>query len=244
MDLANLFSHLCDFIKSATPDEALPLSFDYISMVLSDSTKARVFWSLQFWALPSAIVLGNCSHVVFPSKLHIPLQHLNNLGHRSYATVDSVLDVMNKKRYARKVFHPLARRRMVVAGFQKEMEVIRKLKTHCHIVTYVGSYVAGSELGILLSPIADHDMREFPTPMDEDLLINSHPVPRRSLGCLISGSAFMHSNGIRHKDIKPAKVLIHGTNFLFADFGLALDFDRLDTVRTIFILYRRLFEEV
>lgn len=115
------------------------------------------------------------------------------------------------------------------------MEVMRRLKTHWHIVTYVGSYVAGSELGILLSPIADHNMHDFLTSIDEGLLMNCHQVLRKSLGCLMAGLAFMHRNGIRHKDIKPANILVHGTNVLFADFGLALDFDRLDTVRAFFL---------
>lgn len=94
---------------------------------------------------------------------------------------------------------------MVVACFQKEMEVMRRLKIPWHIVTYVGSYVAGSELRILLSPIADHNMHDFLTSIDEGLLMNCHQVLRKSLGCLMAGLAFMHRNGIRHKDIKPAK---------------------------------------
>lgn len=108
VDVTNFFKHLSSFMKRKVLDEALPLSFDKISAVLNDPTKARVFWNLQFWALPSAIVLGNCSHVVFPSRLYIPLQHLEILGHEAYATVDSDLDVMNNKQYARKVFHPFA----------------------------------------------------------------------------------------------------------------------------------------
>jgi serine/threonine protein kinase len=36
--------------------------------------------------------------------------------------------------------------------------------------------------------------------------------------------AFLHEQGIRHKDIKPSNILVHGGNVLFTDFGLAFDF--------------------
>jgi serine/threonine protein kinase len=34
----------------------------------------------------------------------------------------------------------------------------------------------------------------------------------------------LHKQNIRHKDIKPSNILVHGGNILFTDFGLALDF--------------------
>ena len=57
-------------------------------------------------------------------------------------------------------------------------------------------------------------------------LINfdNHIILQRAIGCLASGLAFMHEQTIRHKDIKPQNILIHGGSVLYTDFGISLDF--------------------
>jgi serine/threonine protein kinase len=47
---------------------------------------------------------------------------------------------------------------------------------------------------------------------------------RTFFGCLARALAFLHEQSIRHKDIKPSNILVHGGNVLFTDFGLAFDF--------------------
>ncbi|KAF7514256.1 hypothetical protein GJ744_000026 [Endocarpon pusillum] len=42
-------------------------------------------------------------------------------------------------------------------------------------------------------------------------------------GCLISGISYLHSQDIRHRDIKPKNILIKGSRILFADFGISMD---------------------
>ena len=42
-------------------------------------------------------------------------------------------------------------------------------------------------------------------------------------GCLANALQYLHASQIRHRDIKPQNILVHGTRVLFADFGIALD---------------------
>lgn len=137
---------------------------------------------------------------------------------------------MNGLIYARKLFRPQNQRKRVFASFQKEMGTIRKFSNHRHIITYIGSYVAGSELGILLLPIADQNLHEPLHSLDsgEQRLDENGDILMKCFDCLTSGLAFMHNEHICHQDIKPANILIHVTNVLFTDFGLAFNFDALD----------------
>jgi serine/threonine protein kinase len=44
-----------------------------------------------------------------------------------------------------------------------------------------------------------------------------------SFGCLAAGLEYLHSTKVRHKDIKPENILVHGETVLYTDFGIALD---------------------
>jgi serine/threonine protein kinase len=45
------------------------------------------------------------------------------------------------------------------------------------------------------------------------------------IGCLASGLAHIHAQRVKHKDIKPSNILIHGTNPVIADMGISHGFD-------------------
>ncbi|KAE9970260.1 hypothetical protein EG328_006364 [Venturia inaequalis] len=47
---------------------------------------------------------------------------------------------------------------------------------------------------------------------------------RHCIGCLASAVAYLHSNSIRHKDLKPANVLLYPDGLRLTDFGTATDF--------------------
>lgn len=45
-----------------------------------------------------------------------------------------------------------------------------------------------------------------------------------STGCLSGGLAYLHGQQIKHKDIKPANILVNNGSVLLMDFGLSTDF--------------------
>jgi serine/threonine protein kinase len=79
-----------------------------------------------------------------------------------------------------------------------------------------------------LEPAANANLSEF--------LENYREIPdrdtspeadtlRRSFGCLVSGLAYIHRKGIRHKDIKPQNILVNGKVVIYTDFGASKAFN-------------------
>ena len=71
-----------------------------------------------------------------------------------------------------------------------------------------------------MSPIADTDLATYLTNANT----SKYGELRTFFGCLATALEFLHEQKIRHKDIKPGNVLVHGGNVLLTDFGLSLDF--------------------
>lgn len=117
--------------------------------------------------------------------------------------------------------------------------------SHHHIVKVRGSYIQGSTYySILLEPVADCDLSTFLNIYSEDAQMadentlletgssSSCTVAFRrteeillcSFGCLSSALAYIHSQRMKHKDIKPTNILVHNDSVLFTDFGIATEF--------------------
>jgi serine/threonine protein kinase len=73
-----------------------------------------------------------------------------------------------------------------------------------------------------MTPVADCDLRVFleRTPLPKSDLM----ALRRFFGCLCSGVLYLHENKVRHKDIKPANILVKESTVLLTDFGTSQDF--------------------
>jgi tRNA A-37 threonylcarbamoyl transferase component Bud32 len=114
--------------------------------------------------------------------------------------------------------------------FKNEVEILQKLE-HEHSVRFCGSYTDETAFALLVQPVAErtlHDLLVEPTPLS----MKDNAMLRKSFGCLAFGLAWLHSRLIRHKDIKPANILISGGSILFCDFGSAMDAELLDTTQT------------
>ncbi|KAH7385182.1 kinase-like domain-containing protein [Phaeosphaeria sp. MPI-PUGE-AT-0046c] len=111
-----------------------------------------------------------------------------------------------------------------------EVQIIKRIQDHHHIVKAHATHIATRGLAIFLSPVADmgdlasylQDRRD--TMMSGKDFAEPDEILQRSLGCLASGLAYIHDQTVRHKDIKPQNILIHKGEVIFTDFGISHDF--------------------
>jgi serine/threonine protein kinase len=101
-----------------------------------------------------------------------------------------------------------------------EVEVLKCVHHH-HIVAYLGSYIQNEQLGIIMFPVAAWDLEEF---LSSPNIQKRLDMMRQWFGCLARTLIYLHSrpDPIKHKDIKPANILIDISGAIFlTDFGTA-----------------------
>lgn len=164
------------------------------------------------------------SHTILPKgEADKCLRYIKLLGHGSYGVVDSVEGNFSGVEYARKLVYTASsyRRRERVTALQEEIQSLKRLRHH-HLIQYVGSYADDTVLAFLMLPVAECNLQTW---------IQNQPPQnsvRESFGCLASALAYLHKESIRHKDIKPQNILVHGNTVLLTDFGSAHDWKDLD----------------
>ena len=145
------------------------------------------------------------------------LDKLKDLGSGGTGFVDHVWCPSFRKNYARKV---ITRSPEGLRIFAKEIKMLKAVNHH-HCVSLIGSYTDTRVIAMLSEPVADMNLGTFldatPIPTDRKDLLQT------SFGCLSVALAYLHENGIRHKDIKPQNILIHINTLLLTDFGLSAD---------------------
>ena len=188
--------------------------------------------------MPNPILVRQGDHLDIMNRNILPYRPVKSLGAGGSAYVELVQDITNGRAFAHKSFRryhgsDIDKFRQ---AFQNEIEIIRRLSSHPHIIRVFASYTCGREAGMILTPVADggdlacylqsiSDSRNLPTTEQCTIL-------QRAFGCLASGLAFIHNRIIRHKDIKPQNILIHQGHVLYTDFGIALDASQHDNTTT------------
>jgi TolA-binding protein len=169
-------------------------------------------------------------HCYFRQDEPLPLEMKGILGSGGFGQVNRVLSTISFQEYALKRVSRSAvfsgrteednrRRAECVKQFIAEIGALKRLKHH-HVVEFVGSYTDAKYIGLIMSPVADMDLSAYLADVDTA----RYRELRTFFGCLARALAFLHEQSIRHKDIKPSNILVHGGNVLFTDFGLAFDF--------------------
>ncbi|KAF2007351.1 kinase-like protein, partial [Amniculicola lignicola CBS 123094] len=151
----------------------------------------------------------------------LPIKPLENIGTGAYAIVESV--EVSSRLYARKsIALPRYNQTRIRQTIQNEISVIRAL-AHPHIVQVYCTYEEKSRFAIILQPLASCDLEMFleqhTQPADTDSLSGQYKLLWKWLRCLANTLAFIHSKGIRHKDIKTRNILVKDFEVIYADFG-------------------------
>jgi serine/threonine protein kinase len=190
----------------------------------------------------------------------VPFQHIKHLGHGGFASVDKVICSgagplntfhleLTGREFARKVLKVQPNQRL--HEIDAELQIMKALR-HKHIVAVILTYEEmrsqpweKQSFGIIMEPVADCNLKEWFEMFEVEQLqsrhISNHSLmlqserafmPSTWMTCLASGLAFIHSHRIRHKDIKPANILVKGQNIYFTDFGISKRFDELAETQT------------
>lgn len=154
--------------------------------------------------------------VVFSSPPLIAETNRERLGMGAYALVDTVK--IGDNLYARKSIGGV-RQQHTREVIQAELKIIHALD-HPHIVRVLLTYEERQQFSIIMHPLAENDLETY--------LASKVCETERELSliwkwmaCLVNTLAYIHSKGIRHKDIKPRNVLVKRDKIYFTDFGSA-----------------------
>lgn len=180
------------------------------------------------------IFIREGDHHDISDKERLPYRLVENLGYGASAIVEKVEDVNTKSVYARKIFRNASSRNPEDSKlkFNNEIQIMRRLAPHHHIIRVFATYVFQRELALILDPVADggdlasflQDFRDSKDAGVEDP--KKTETLMSAFGCLANGLAFIHRQTIRHKDIKPQNILIHKGSVVFTDFGISRDFSQ------------------
>lgn len=150
---------------------------------------------------------------------------VGSLGGGGYATVLEAKRRLDGTSFAMKIMYTRKRTRAALTEtLREEVNVIKALEKHHHFIKVYDAYDTAGEIGLIVWPVADR--RSLAHCIEEYLETSSSrpnlkPIFARAFGCLSTGLAFMHQNKFRHKDIKPANILVHRGHILceFATLG-------------------------
>lgn len=99
------------------------------------------------------------------------------------------------------------------ADLRKELDCIQRVQPHHHIIQAYDAFEKGPEFSLIVFPAANggHLQRYLQNiPRAGATSPGTIDVVEKAFGCLAHGLAHMHVRHLRHKDIKPGNILLHG----------------------------------
>jgi serine/threonine protein kinase len=214
-------------------DVWLPISKQTVRRIIPNTQEQKKFLRLQDEALDDEIhILDTHSAHVMEMTCHTSLDEEEDtviehrvLGEGAYGIVEEV-SISSRQGTVRCVRKRIGRPKLlqaqkkIMVAFAREVDVMRQVN-HQHCVRFLGSYTDFDHVNILSSPVADMDLA---TLLDRPIQRKEREIIYRGFGCLCGAIHYLHQNNIRHEDLKPQNVLIHGDNILLTDFGFSLNF--------------------
>lgn len=208
------------FLEDSVTDLGFPFTNQTLPHAFSDQAARKEFLDAQPLVASKVLEFEQGSkHYHFSSIEEVPLLKLSELGRGQFGSVDRVRSEVSFREYARKLIprgRTFQKDKKILRDFENELHSLRKLSHH-HIVQLVSSYTDPKFVGIIMSPVADCNLKEY-------LWGNFEPsLVRTFFGCLAVAVRFLHEHQVRHKDIKPQNVLVYKGTVLFTDFGISRD---------------------
>ncbi|KAI9747486.1 MAG: hypothetical protein M4579_007454, partial [Chaenotheca gracillima] len=207
------------------------------------------FSGKPIWHAPVPVLenwSGRGKDVAFGIDERLPFEERRFLGRGANAEIHEIVCkgvILARKRM-------FCTRKARLEDMQGELKVLGRLR-HLHVINLIGSYTHGSTFGLLLWPVAVCDLSKFLDMTDNlgsssrDGLWGKFGIPdsttddqirryagdrlQAMFGCTASATNYLHSQKIRHKDLKPANILLTKENMYVTDFGMSKDFSDAST---------------
>jgi len=242
LDAIGALQDMNAFTENGITDLWLPLLWDNLPLALSPTALA-LFQDNQKIVLTGADKLedGEHCHLTEDDLTHGRIPKALNwerfLGSGG-GSVDVCVVKGRKEVYALKSISrgkDLAEMKEVMRYITSELKVMEKLRLlpderRHHFVKLIGSYTTPKYVGLIISPVAKGDLQSFlsevPGSTEKGDLLWGF------FGCLADALVSLAFLRIRHKDIKPANILVKGYNVLLTDFGMALDWTDIGRTTT------------
>jgi hypothetical protein len=177
-------------------------------------------------------------------EMNSDLQVIDSLGHGSLGVVEEVrISPLFQSFVRKRVQIPFNRRKQYLSIIHQEARVLQDL-SHCHIVKMIGSYSEIPDSGrqfysLLMAPVGQRDLKTFldivgdKSPSQPAVWIKDLKIWLPNwFRCLSSALAYIHSQGVRHQDIKPSNIIHRGSAIYFTDFSSASQFQIGQTTST------------
>jgi serine/threonine protein kinase len=115
--------------------------------------------------------------------------------------------------------------------YEKEINILQTLRNrpHWHVVQLLGFFPkpeCSDERNLVLSPLAECTLADY---LSQEPVTGHKRVVQRWFGCLAGGLLNIHEQNIKHKDIKPGNLLVHGDNIIITDLGISNKFSGRST---------------
>lgn len=212
-----------EFVQQGYSDLALPYTASNLPKAVRGDKARKQFLDLQNYVLtphaqnlekegePHQNVQGSADNYFITRK---------ELGHGSFGQVDHVVGRLSLEHFARKRISrgkSFKRDLEAIKSFQNELKTLKML-SHKHLVKLISSYTDRKWVGLIMKPVAECNFELFLSAEHIDQ-IDRQTCIRRFFGCLATAVEYLHQHQIRHKDIKPANILVNNQDVLLADFG-------------------------
>lgn len=159
-------------------------------------------------------------------------EELEKLGKGGSAEVARVRHNLSAREFACKRIRRAPEvkiQRKQLIEFVAELSVLKRVSHH-HLVSLVTSFTDLASFSLILSPVCKDVLRSMLErhARDQPLPDSDIATLRRSFGCLATALMYLHSEGVRHKDIKPGNILLSDGRVYLCDFGISRDLSKAE----------------